>query len=90
MMSFGYSKLETPVLLRTLKLIKELGPWLVRTWMGDHLGVGRGCCNYKHYEIPKAEKRGSSLYCMYASGPKKKNLNCHMLYAHFQLNFCKN
>ena len=28
--------------------VKQLGPWLVRNWMGDHSGVGRGCCNYKH------------------------------------------
>ena len=52
--------------------VKQLGPWLVRNWMGDHSGVGRGCCNYKHYEIPKAEKRGlHSTVCMLL-GQKKK------------------
>ena len=35
---YGYTKLETPVPVRSLK---------ISTWMGDHSRVGQGCCSHK-------------------------------------------
>ena len=53
--SYGYTKLETPVPVRTLK---------ISTWMGDHSRVRRGCCSKKYSNIPEAEKWAPSITCL--------------------------
>ena len=47
---YGYTKLDTQVPVRTLKLSNgyHLDGWSFK--------VGRGCCSYKYCKIPEAEK----------------------------------
>ena len=55
---YGYTKLETPVLVRTLKFSSGAS---VGTWMGDHSGVRRGCCSYNYCKNPRSEETGPPL-----------------------------